>query len=567
MTSRFPSCHSPMLPPITYVYDRDGNLLGDSTGRYAALKGKRFSAVLGGGYYTYTFTAPWAIRHDMLLRGAQYVAVRCGKAPAWAGQIDKVKLSSAGAGERVFTALGIWAALKYRLATVTPEAGESATSVIQRVLGDLSFISPNWSDFSDSGFDVEGKDFTAAQIQQIITDLTKLGDDNTPPNTYDFNIWQEDTLPVEGSFSGRTTASVRDAHSTSDNSNNEYDATALRAGYTSGYTYRAGMKYTGHGIDRYTKILTAKLVLTSAGEMGADNPVKCKIYGELSANAADFDASWPHDRTLTNKYVTWQPTTWPADGTTIETPDFAEVVQEIVSQAGWSPDSPIVILIDSDSDPGKDTRKQFDSYDGDSAACPQLVVTTGTPSGVAKMFRCEYQPRTEPTLADVDYVIHVADLAKGFEIIQTWEETYNRVRAQYGDKLLTDEAEDISSQNLYGIRENKPADLNAGSDATLAQAENLRDAYLEAHKDYRWTANSMTLNRVYNRWGWPVNPALVRPGQVIALADFPTFERGTYRVFRITKTTYDFKTRRLTISPELFTHSLEVEMQRLKAAT
>jgi hypothetical protein len=63
-----------------------------------------------------------------------------------------------------------------------------------------------------------------------------------------------------------------------------------------------------------------------------------RIYGFAQDNAAVFEAAGsnkPSTRPFTTAYVDW-PKTWKFEWQWIGTPDFANVVQEIVNRPGWS---------------------------------------------------------------------------------------------------------------------------------------------------------------------------------------------------------------------------------------
>ncbi len=97
------------------------------------------------------------------------------------------------------------------------------------------------------------------------------------------------------------------------------------------------------------------------------------------------------NRVLANSYVDWSPPDWnidngvPASART--TPDLSEIIQEFVSQPGWSSgDKTIVMLLDrSPLDTHTNTRMAYSGV-SDSSKTPYLIITYDTTSGTDTNF-------------------------------------------------------------------------------------------------------------------------------------------------------------------------------------
>lgn len=96
-------------------------------------------------------------------------------------------------------------------------------------------------------------------------------------------------------------------------------------------------------------------------ETGYSGTVNLTIRGELSTNASTFTSSSNNvtNRTTTTDSVTWTITnTWNSAGETgadQRTTDVSSILEEIVSQGGWTTGSPVVMIIDR-TDGGSNRR-------------------------------------------------------------------------------------------------------------------------------------------------------------------------------------------------------------------
>ena len=119
-----------------------------------------------------------------------------------------------------------------------------------------------------------------------------------------------------------------------------------------------GLQYDQLGIPAESLILSAKLTFTVDEAQGTSVSNDFTIFGEATGDASPFnyiDASYrpivPFDitsRDRTYASVGWSPTD-PAVGSTIDTPDIAAVIQDIVIQGGWSDNNRLTLMIFPDA--------------------------------------------------------------------------------------------------------------------------------------------------------------------------------------------------------------------------
>ncbi len=123
----------------------------------------------------------------------------------------------------------------------------------------------------------------------------------------------------------------------------------------------SGLRFLNLTIPDGATILSAKL--TGKSYAAYDNTVNLKIRGELSLEPATFStyANFAA-RSKTTSAVDWDISTAWALGETVESVDFAAVIQEIVNQEGWASGNDIVLFIENDGTAGT-TRRALRAYD------------------------------------------------------------------------------------------------------------------------------------------------------------------------------------------------------------
>jgi len=285
--------------------------------------------------------------------------------------------------------------------------------------------------------------------------------------------------------------------------------------------------------------------------------VTVRIRGERSSNPDDWSVSWPDSRVTTVAYKDWS-ITWPAAGA-VSPGQIVSIVQEVVNLSSWYSGGSIAIILINTGGAG-DTRKNITSLEGGS---PATLALAWEPSAETTMaFHPEFIPRRQAIMSNVDYIISADDVEGELKLTYALDELYNAVTARYGaGPSYTSEATDELSIERYDRRENNPDQLDAGSTGTLTQANNLRDAFLDVHKDPRPQVGDLAMRRIRDRWGNYINPAMVRAGSVVRLVDFIGITEEDCAIFFVSKTRYADGL--LTLSLETEPDTLDIMVSRL----
>ena len=139
-----------------------------------------------------------------------------------------------------------------------------------------------------------------------------------------------------------------------------------------------GIRLTDVAIPTGARILSAHLQFAvDEGDKNSD-PFDVTIWGEAADNPAAYaDTAYNiSSRDKTNASVSWSDIPfWAEDdegqpgGPDQRTPDLTAVVQEIVDRAGWKEGNAMAFIIQGEG------QRTAESFDGDSALAPALVVT------------------------------------------------------------------------------------------------------------------------------------------------------------------------------------------------
>ncbi|MCX6030070.1 MAG: hypothetical protein NT169_12340 [Chloroflexi bacterium] len=171
-----------------------------------------------------------------------------------------------------------------------------------------------------------------------------------------------------------------------------YDALYVRMGGRPGTAvpyvqYVDGLLFRDVRVPQGSQIVSATLWVNYWYQSGA--PVLAEMAGQLSPQASDFGPTnpWPNQRPQTVQRTRWT-LTGIVSGT-VESPDVAGIVQEIVGQAGWRAGNNLALLIG----PVLAGEQFVDwvAYDFSSTAAAQLILryepppatTTPTPTATA----------------------------------------------------------------------------------------------------------------------------------------------------------------------------------------
>jgi hypothetical protein len=150
----------------------------------------------------------------------------------------------------------------------------------------------------------------------------------------------------------------------------------LRVGHSSYYAlpyYMSGMVFRHVDIPRGAEILNATLKIQSYDERLTDT-----VYGVIEAEATGDAAALGGSRHVSSLIVTNASAIWDqfepwVENTWYDSPDIAEVIQEVVDRAGWSANNALTIMYSTRRDDGG--ARNFSSYDRGSEYAPKLEIT------------------------------------------------------------------------------------------------------------------------------------------------------------------------------------------------
>ena len=188
-------------------------------------------------------------------------------------------------------------------------------------------------------------------------------------SVWSFTIVDVDTVEC------RVSSSEDDGYASNDSLQN-LSSDYLRAGLSSFSGppyYMSGMVFRNVNIPQGTEIISARLKIYSH-----DNRLDGIVYGKVEAEAADDAESLGGPRhvgslSITGASVDWdQYEPWEAN-TWYESPDIAEVIQEVIDRVGWSSNNSLTILYSTRDNEGG--YRNFSSYDRGGDLAPKLEIT------------------------------------------------------------------------------------------------------------------------------------------------------------------------------------------------
>jgi len=210
--------------------------------------------------------------------------------------------------------------------------------------------------------------------QSIVTDL--YGNPRIVNETVDMGAYEFRLPPTsELYYVGQVTTSEDDGYAFKDMFQN-LDTDFLRVGSTSftkpPYYYMSGMVFRNVEIPRGAVIVSARLKICAHTDQLTDI-----TFGKIEAESADNAASFSISRHITSLpristsvhwdlIEPWSPDTW------YESPDIADIIQEVIDRDGWSANNSLAIIYSSRSEGG---YRNFSSYDRGSDYAPKLEIT------------------------------------------------------------------------------------------------------------------------------------------------------------------------------------------------
>ncbi len=547
-----------------HIFNRSGSAVVDPWLLTERISSPRWGSILPGGYKTCEFTVPTDLAVEIAAKQAYRLAVRFGLHDCWHGRLSDMERQIAQAsGSKVkLTAFGGWEHMKQRRTSYTGGATTYADTVIKAILPYCPLISTNLEKIESPNFNLGTRAWSRKDIQGIVSDLLKTGDDQTPPRQWYFAVWEAVGAAPTGSYDQKVSVSANDAYGDDDDSEATHNSTVVRLGHTAFpyEDYTAGYIFSNVDVPRYAYITSATLYLYSLGVVaGAADAVDTRVYGELNASPADFSVSWPRTRALTSASVAWHPTAWNSD--TWYSKVVTAPVQEIINLPTWAAGNSLC-LIQKDDGTTSNNRIQAATYDYSTHVYgARLVIAYAAPEGQTMAFKPYFYPRPTVSRATAHYIISAEDVQGELVVLPEMDELYNSVVAKYAGGSYTAASEDSASIDRYDKRENDPDALDAGDSASLATAQNVRDLYLDTHKNPLWRCNPIAVTRLRTRHGHEVpNLGTVRAGCIVTLVDLPTFNPAATesRSFYIVGTDYDRDAGVLTLTPETLPDTIDI---------
>lgn len=186
-----------------------------------------------------------------------------------------------------------------------------------------------------------------------------------------------------GSYSVNTLASEDDGSEATGGASYSYIQARLVVGRTAqpgAYNCDCCARFANVTIPKGSTINSASILLHENGLNLYDTTpdVKAVTYGIDEDNTNDFSTN-PFGRTKTtaHKHSTWSFTNNDFEEHSIT--DLASVVQEIIDRNGWVSGNAMGFLINNDGSSDAQLGSVY-SYDGDSAHCPELIISYTVPS-------------------------------------------------------------------------------------------------------------------------------------------------------------------------------------------
>ncbi len=175
------------------------------------------------------------------------------------------------------------------------------------------------------------------------------------------------TTVAEVSVTCQVAASEDDVHILRGTSTQKLSEAALSVGLSN-----AGMRFTGVSIPAGATIVQANLKIRSYTS-GLYTTFTGTIRAEAANNAENFSARSISAVTTATPSVSWALTTGWQSNTWYQSPDIANVIQEVVDRSGWAAGNALVIVFQGSSSATND--RKFWSYDGDPTSAAQLEIT------------------------------------------------------------------------------------------------------------------------------------------------------------------------------------------------
>lgn len=534
-----------------YLYDRSGNLVNDPLTSLDAARGLKWRTGLPGGVWDASFSVPVRTAEVWRIRPGFRVIIRRGLARLYDGRVEDITVDLVDRGARTVLCMGWWQELRQRTGSWSWSATQPAYAdeILTKVLGEATAnINRNYDWVQSPALDLKPIGWTRAALSEIVADLLKYGDDQTPPRPWYFAIWPTDEIGSINTFVESGEELVQDgAFETSSWDSvtgpaNAYWSTATHAGtpgwtyasvsqgYSAGYIHAGSWSAltnlfaNGDALSHQSENLLTGVVagagytydywlrLIGPGDLTGRLEVDWYTSGDVFISTST-DTLWTDNDTPEWKHVTG---TFTAPGTA------AKCRVRLYAARGATGGVPLVALFDD-----------------------VHLYRTASMTEVTRDDRARAHFWPKDTSA-WDYEIRLEDVFDAFELRESTETLVNSVVAEYGTSSVTAAATDAESIAAYDQRDYV---LSAG-DVSATVAAKARDLYLSENKEPKVVSGSLRLAGPLRRarGGLAVHPASVRAGDRIKILDLP--EQFSDFLFIVQEATYDADAGTLGLTPE-----------------
>ena len=139
-----------------------------------------------------------------------------------------------------------------------------------------------------------------------------------------------------------------------------------------------GLRFVGVPLEADAIIADAyiEIEVDKVNKEGSQAPVNLIIEGELALDAAPFEdvANNITDRLTTATKVKWSIPEWTEQDVKYQSPNVSGIIEEIISQEGWTSGSAIILIIRDDKDNPSTGLREAEAYEGEAGAAPMLRI-------------------------------------------------------------------------------------------------------------------------------------------------------------------------------------------------
>ncbi len=544
-----------------YAYDRSGNLIPNSIGALERAYDVSWRTRVPGGYEDLTFKVdmPFLRKWDVGL--AYKIAAYDGSRLLWVGRIEdqtpEVNLpGDLGRASRQIAAYGYGQNLVQRLFSANYPGGTIYADEIIRAMAMTAVPLIGIGNVQSPLVNLVPISWTNAVAQQVIEQLLKYGDSQTPPRQWLWAVWGEESGsvpvlmsdwhggasgndPVDPQWDGKVLNSGTIAMSGSYLRVNTPAATDAALVVTNqplayGREFRAEHKCRLHAVTEHLMALIVRPLSTQPVPGAYGYP---GTYGEIFLRQSTNGDIHIYYRGSDGLYRSWDGATWQLANTVAYAGarDTWYWFRVSSTTTGW-----MAQVLDSTGNTALATTVPVSWSDTYGAGEQSIWLAFGDfstlniESGYMDSERINiYTPATKPLayfwpldLSDYDIQIPLASIKGTIRAPQTLDGVYNAVLASYGSgPSYTTWAEDAASQLAYDRRDRL---IEAGN-VSLAVAQKARDMALNASKAVQKRLSEFTIiGDVRDRAGARVPLNRIRAGQraIIAGLDMEPFLIG-----------------------------------------